>query len=95
MLIVETHQAQPWPDTLDWEARAGEAAAAALKLTPYAALAQVVDQAIAHALAGQAHAEVGRLQAHPRDHDAASSDAASPPTQLATCSSAWYRVRST
>jgi probable rRNA maturation factor len=40
MLIVETHQAQPWPDTLDWEARAGEAAAAALALTPYAALAQ-------------------------------------------------------
>ncbi|PKQ00209.1 MAG: rRNA maturation RNase YbeY [Alphaproteobacteria bacterium HGW-Alphaproteobacteria-13] len=39
MLIVETHQAQPWPDGLDWEARAQEAAAAALALTPYAALA--------------------------------------------------------
>lgn len=39
MLIVEAHQAQLWPDTLDWEARAGEAAAAALVLTPYAALA--------------------------------------------------------
>ena len=38
MLIVETHQASPWPDTLDWEARAGEAAAAALALTPYASL---------------------------------------------------------
>lgn len=38
MLIVETHQASPWPDALDWEARAGEAAAAALALTPYASL---------------------------------------------------------
>jgi probable rRNA maturation factor len=38
VLIVETHQASPWPDTLDWEARAGEAAAAALALTPYASL---------------------------------------------------------
>lgn len=39
MLSVETHQAQPWPDALDWEVRAGEAAAAALALTPFAALA--------------------------------------------------------
>ncbi len=39
MLSVETHQAQPWPDALDWEARAGEAAAAALALTPFASLA--------------------------------------------------------
>jgi probable rRNA maturation factor len=38
VLIVETHQASPWPDTLDWEARAGEAVAAALALTPYASL---------------------------------------------------------
>ena len=38
MLIVETHEAHPWPDALDWEARGGEAAAAALALTPYAAL---------------------------------------------------------
>ena len=38
MLSVETHAATPWPDTLDWEARAGEAAAAALALTPYASL---------------------------------------------------------
>ena len=41
MLIVETCQAQPWPGApLDWEARAGEAAAAALALTPYAALSE-------------------------------------------------------
>ena len=39
MLIVETHQARPWPDVPDWEARAGEAAATALALTPYATLA--------------------------------------------------------
>lgn len=39
MLSVETHEAQPWPDALDWEARAGEAAAAALALTPFAGLA--------------------------------------------------------
>jgi probable rRNA maturation factor len=39
VLIVETHQARPWPDGFDWEARAGEAAAAALALTPHAALA--------------------------------------------------------
>jgi probable rRNA maturation factor len=39
MLSVETHEASPWPDTLDWEARAGEAVAAALALTPFAELA--------------------------------------------------------
>lgn len=39
MLAVETHEATPWPDTLDWEARAAEAAAAALGLTPFALLA--------------------------------------------------------
>lgn len=39
MLSVETHAATPWPDTIDWEERAEEAAAAALALTPYAALA--------------------------------------------------------
>lgn len=39
MLSVETHEASPWPDALDWEARAAEAVAAALALTPYAALA--------------------------------------------------------
>jgi probable rRNA maturation factor len=39
VLSVETHAATPWPETLDWEARAGEAAAAALALTPYASLA--------------------------------------------------------
>lgn len=39
MLSVETHEAQPWPDALDWEVRAGEAVAAALVLTPYASLA--------------------------------------------------------
>jgi len=39
MLTVETHAATPWPDTLDWEARAAEAVAAALALTPYAGLA--------------------------------------------------------
>src|SRR6218665_1656515 len=60
MLIVETHEAQPWPDALDWEARAGEAAAGALALTPYAALAdaaplveiaiRLTDDAEVHAL---------------------------------------------
>ena len=39
MLCVETHEASPWPDALDWEVRAAEAAAAALALTPFAALA--------------------------------------------------------
>jgi probable rRNA maturation factor len=39
MLSVETHAVTPWPDALDWEARAGEAVAAALALTPYASLA--------------------------------------------------------
>lgn len=41
MLSVETHAATPWPDALDWEARAAEAVAAALALTPYAALTNV------------------------------------------------------
>jgi len=39
VLSVETCAAVPWPDALDWEARAAEAAAAALALTPYAPLA--------------------------------------------------------
>ncbi|APZ98749.1 rRNA maturation RNase YbeY [Sphingopyxis sp. QXT-31] len=39
MLTVETFEAAPWPDPLDWEARAGEAVAAALALTPFAGLA--------------------------------------------------------
>lgn len=39
MLTVETHAATPWPDAPDWEALAGEAVAAALALTPFAALA--------------------------------------------------------
>ena len=39
MLSVETHAATPWPDALDWEVRAAEAAAAALALTPFASLA--------------------------------------------------------
>ena len=38
MLTVETHAATPWPDTLDWEARAAEAVAAALALTPFPSL---------------------------------------------------------
>ena len=60
MLIVETHEARPWPDALDWEMRGGEAAAAALALTPYAALAdaapmveiaiRLTDDAEVHAL---------------------------------------------
>ena len=41
MLSVETQEARPWPDALDWEARASEAAAAALALTPFASLADV------------------------------------------------------
>ena len=39
MLSVETHAATQWPDALDWEVRAAEAAAAALALTPFASLA--------------------------------------------------------
>lgn len=39
MLSVEAHEAQPWPQAHDWEARAGEAVAAALALTPFAGLA--------------------------------------------------------
>ena len=38
MLSVETYAATPWPDAIDWEVRAGEAAASALALTPYASL---------------------------------------------------------
>jgi probable rRNA maturation factor len=40
VLSVETHEANPWPDALDWEERAAEAVAAALALTPFASLAQ-------------------------------------------------------
>lgn len=60
MLSVETHEAHPWPDALDWEMRAGEAAAAALALTPFASLAdaaplveisvRLTDDAEVHAL---------------------------------------------
>lgn len=60
MLNVETHEAQPWPDALDWEVRAADAVAAALALTPYAALAdaaplvevsvRLTDDAEVHAL---------------------------------------------
>lgn len=60
MLIIETHEATPWPDPLDWEARAAEAAAAALALTPWAGLAdaaplvevavRLTDDAEVHAL---------------------------------------------
>lgn len=60
MLIVETHEAQPWPKALDWEARAGDAVAAALAITPYASLAdaapmvevavRLTDDAEVHAL---------------------------------------------
>jgi probable rRNA maturation factor len=41
MLSVETHEASPWHDALEWEARAAEAVTAALALTPFAALANV------------------------------------------------------
>ena len=40
MLMIETHEASPWPDALDWDARAAEAAAATLALTPWADLAE-------------------------------------------------------
>lgn len=60
MLSVETHAATPWPDALDWEARAAEAVAAALALTPYGMLAdaaplveiavRLTDDAEVHAL---------------------------------------------
>lgn len=60
MLTVETHQATPWPDNLDWEIRAGEAVAAALAQTPFASLAdaaplvevsvRLTDDAEVHAL---------------------------------------------
>jgi probable rRNA maturation factor len=38
MLSIETYEAQPWPDRLDWEARAIAAVNAALALTPHAHL---------------------------------------------------------
>lgn len=38
MLSIETFEAQPWPDDLDWEARAAKAVEAALALTPHAGL---------------------------------------------------------
>ncbi len=50
--------------------------------------AKPVDQAIAHTLRGHAEADGLRLQAHPGRHPALSREAASPLTQLATCSSA-------
>ena len=60
MLSVETHEAAPWPDALDWEDRAAAAAAAALALTPFASLAdaaplvevavRLTDDAEVHAL---------------------------------------------
>ena len=60
MLSVETQAATPWPDPLDWEARAAEAVAAALALTPWAGLAdaaplveiavRLTDDAEVHAL---------------------------------------------
>ena len=60
MLSVETHEAAPWPDALDWENRAAAAAAAALALTPFASLAdaaplvevavRLTDDAEVHAL---------------------------------------------
>ena len=60
MLSVETHAATPWPDALDWDARAADAVAAALALTPYASLAdaaplvevsvRLTDDAEVHAL---------------------------------------------
>jgi hypothetical protein len=50
--------------------------------------AQALDQPVAHALAGHAHADIGGLQAQARDHAPRSRVAARPPTQLATCSSA-------
>jgi probable rRNA maturation factor len=60
VLSVETHAATPWPDALDWEVRAAEAVAAALAITPFAALAdaaplveiavRLTDDAEVHAL---------------------------------------------
>lgn len=38
MLSIETYEAQPWPDALDWEERAAQAVHAALELTPHAGL---------------------------------------------------------
>lgn len=39
MLIVETNAACPWPDDVDWDVRAASGVATAIKLTPYAELA--------------------------------------------------------
>lgn len=39
MLSVETCAATPWPEAIDWDARAAEAVAAALAITPFAELA--------------------------------------------------------
>jgi probable rRNA maturation factor len=60
VLSVETYEATPWPDALDWKARAAEASAAALALTPFASLAdaaplveisiRLTDDAEVHAL---------------------------------------------
>ena len=51
---------------------------------------QPFDQPVAHALRGHADADCLGLQAQARDHaDAPLSSSSSPPTQLATCSSAW------
>src|SRR5690606_14111251 len=63
----------------------------------WATLAQPLDQAIAHALPGHAHADGFRLQAQARGHAAlfllpgcgCESVPPSASTQLATCSSAW------
>src|SRR4249919_1603981 len=64
------------------------------------AIAQAFDQAVAYALRGHADADRLGLKPHACGHArwpvaCASSDAASPETQLDTCSSAWNRVRST
>ena len=57
--------------------------------------AQAVDQPVAHALRGHAHADRLGLQSQPGAHATSFKTVARPSTQLATCSSAWKRVRST
>ena len=48
MLIVETHEAHPWPDPLDWEGRGAEGIAYAKRLTRAA-----LDRPVADGLADE------------------------------------------
>lgn len=68
MLTVETNAAIPWPDAIDWEDCAAEAVAAALRLTPYAALADAAPL-VEVAVRLSDDDEVGTLNRDFRDKD--------------------------